>query len=86
MTDGYWLEDGKSRDVSVMVEFDYALTDRFSVSVGLPYVFAKYVGPGPTLAELLGSARPSTPADAGIARGRISAPPPATPSSMAVSR
>ncbi|MBK5299080.1 MAG: hypothetical protein JJE40_18155 [Vicinamibacteria bacterium] len=54
MTDGYWLQDGKSRDVSAMVEFDYALTDRLSISVGLPYVFAKYIGPGPTPAEALG--------------------------------
>ena len=48
LTDGSLLDDGKSVDASVYVDADYAVTDRFSVAVGIPYVFAKYIGPGPT--------------------------------------
>jgi hypothetical protein len=48
LTDGTRLDDGRSTNVGLYVEAEYAATDRFSVSVGLPYVFAKYVGPGPT--------------------------------------
>jgi hypothetical protein len=33
--------------MSLYVEVDYALTDRFSFSGGLPYVFAKYTDPNP---------------------------------------
>ena len=29
--------------------FDYALTDRFSFTVGLPYLGSKYTGPEPSL-------------------------------------
>ncbi len=39
---------GKSRNAAISVAIDYAFTDRLSVEVGLPYVFAKYRGPGPT--------------------------------------
>lgn len=52
MTDGYLLRDGKSRTASVLVEADYAITDRLSVAAGLPYVFARYHGPGPSPANL----------------------------------
>lgn len=48
LNDGSLLPDGKSTDASIYVEAEYAMTDRFSVSVGLPYVFAKYKGPGET--------------------------------------
>lgn len=48
VTGGDLLPDGKSRNVSAVVDVDYALTERLAVSVGLPYVFARYIGPGPT--------------------------------------
>lgn len=52
LTDGFLLEDGKSVNNAIAVEAEYAFTDRFSVSLGIPYVFAKYNGPGPTPARL----------------------------------
>ncbi len=48
VTGGDLLPDGKSRNVSAVVDVDYALTDRLAFSIGLPYVFARYIGPGPT--------------------------------------
>jgi hypothetical protein len=53
---GHLLNDGQrdfafpggSRDASLYLVTEYAFTDRLSVEVGLPYVFAKYTGPGPT--------------------------------------
>jgi hypothetical protein len=48
LTDGKLLPDGKSTDVALYVEAEYAFTDRFSASLGVPRVFAKYVGPGST--------------------------------------
>lgn len=39
---------GKSTDAAISVAVEYAFTDRLSVELGLPYVFAKYRGPGPT--------------------------------------
>jgi hypothetical protein len=48
LTNGSLLPDGKSRDASLYFEAEYALTDRLSVSAGLPFVFARYIGPGPT--------------------------------------
>lgn len=48
LTDGSLLPDGKSRDAAIYVEAEYAFTDRFSMSAGLPFVFARYIGPGPT--------------------------------------
>src|SRR5206468_5611399 len=47
-TDGSRLDDGKSVDASVYIEAEYAVTDRLSLSAGLPLVFTKYIGPGPT--------------------------------------
>lgn len=48
LTGGSVLDDGKSIDASVYIDADYAVTDRFSVAVGIPFVFAKYIGPNPT--------------------------------------
>jgi hypothetical protein len=45
LTDGSLLPDGKSRDASVYVEAEYALNDRLSIAAGLPFVFARYIGP-----------------------------------------
>lgn len=47
LTDGSTIPVGKSRSASVYVQVDYALTDRISLSAGIPYVFAKYLGPPP---------------------------------------
>ncbi len=47
LTDGSTIPVGKSRNTSVYLEADYALTDRLSVVVGIPFVFAKYLGPRP---------------------------------------
>lgn len=52
LSDGFLYEDGKSIDETVAVEADYAFTDRLSMSLGIPYVFAKYRGPGFTPARL----------------------------------
>jgi hypothetical protein len=41
-TNGFLVERGQSINRGLYIEGDYALTDRFSVSAGLPYVFAKY--------------------------------------------
>jgi hypothetical protein len=46
-TDGSLIPDGKSRNMSLFVEGDYAVTDRLSITAGLPYVMSKYLGPNP---------------------------------------
>ena len=46
-TDGSTIPQGKSRNTSIYLEADYAITDRFSLAAGVPFVFAKYVGPPP---------------------------------------
>lgn len=45
LSDGKLLEDGKSRNQGLAVAFDYGVTERLSVSLGLPYVGARYIGP-----------------------------------------
>jgi hypothetical protein len=52
LDDGSLLPDGKSVDVGLYLEGEFAISDRLSLSAGIPYVFAKYVGPGPTPADL----------------------------------
>lgn len=47
LTNGFIIPDGKSRNASVRIDVDYALTDRLSVSAGLPLVFGRYIGPNP---------------------------------------
>jgi hypothetical protein len=50
-------EGGQSVNMGLYVEGEYAFTDRFSVSAGLPYVFAKYtatVPPRPPIPYLPG--------------------------------
>jgi hypothetical protein len=47
--DGTILEGYDSYSQSVLVNVDYAVTDRFSFALGLPYVAAKYTGPEPSL-------------------------------------
>lgn len=52
MSNGKLLPDGKSRNVSTSVEVDYAVSDRWGLSASLPYVFARFLGPGPSPANL----------------------------------
>lgn len=47
LSDGSLLPDGKSRSASAGLDIDYAVTDRLALSVGLPYVAAKFIGPNP---------------------------------------
>jgi hypothetical protein len=45
VTSGTALPVGKSRNAAIYLEVDYAITGRVSVAAGVPYVFAKYLGP-----------------------------------------
>jgi hypothetical protein len=40
-SNGFLVEAGQSLNMSLYVEAEYSFTDRFSLAVGLPYVFAK---------------------------------------------
>jgi hypothetical protein len=44
-TDGVDSGIADSVTTSVLLDTEYAVTDRFSASIGLPYTFAKYQGP-----------------------------------------
>jgi hypothetical protein len=44
LTDGSTLEGYESESRGILLEADYAFTDRFSVSVGIPYISARYTG------------------------------------------
>ena len=46
-TNGFLVPKGRSLDMSLYLEAEYAFTDRLSVTAGLPYVFAKYTDPNP---------------------------------------
>jgi hypothetical protein len=46
-TDGTFFVAGRSVHNRIDVEVDYAITDRLSVTVGIPYVFARYTDPEP---------------------------------------
>lgn len=48
LTDGSLLDGYDSLSRGVLINLDYAVTDRFSFSIGLPYVGAKYTGPEPS--------------------------------------
>lgn len=47
LTDGSRIENGESVNAAVYLEADYAVTDRFSLTAGLPYVFAKWTSTDP---------------------------------------
>ncbi len=47
VTDGRFFPQGQSVNNRVDIEVDYAVTDRLSLSAGLPFVFAKYTDPNP---------------------------------------
>ena len=52
LADGSLLDGYDSVSRGVLVNLDYAITDRFSFSVGFPYIAAKYTGPEPSLFTL----------------------------------
>lgn len=47
LTDGTFYPVGASVHDWIDIEVDYAITDRLSVTVGIPFVFAKYVDANP---------------------------------------
>ena len=49
MADGTMLRGFDSASRGFFVDFDYAFTDRLSISVGIPYIASKYLGPQPSL-------------------------------------
>jgi hypothetical protein len=52
LNDGTTLDGYDSVSRGVLLNLDYAVTDRFSFSVGVPYVAAKYLGPEPSFFAL----------------------------------
>jgi hypothetical protein len=52
LTDGSLFDGYDSVSRGLLLSLDYAFTDRFSLSVGLPYIGAKYTGPEPSLFAL----------------------------------
>ena len=48
-SDGYFAARGQSVSQSILLDADYAVTDRLAVTIGIPYVFAKYTGSLPPL-------------------------------------
>lgn len=47
LTNGQFVPAGKSLDMSLYVEVEYAPVNRFSFTVGLPWVFTKYTDANP---------------------------------------
>ena len=47
LTDGTYIDNGRSRSGSLFFEVDYGLTRRFSLSFGLPFVFARFTDDDP---------------------------------------
>ncbi len=51
---GHLLHDGSelggydSESQGLLLEVDYAITDRFSITAGIPYIGARYIGPEPS--------------------------------------
>ncbi len=52
LSDGLLLARGQSVSMSALMEVDYGITDRFSVTGGMPFVFAKYTGALPPRSNL----------------------------------
>ena len=52
LSDGYFSPTGQSVTTSGLVEMEYGVTDRFTATLGIPYVFAKYTGKTPHVLRL----------------------------------
>jgi hypothetical protein len=52
LSDGTRLDGYDSVSQGVLLNLDYAVTDRFSFSVGVPYIGARYLGPEPSFFAL----------------------------------
>lgn len=52
LSDGFLQKSGESVTTSLLLEAEYAITDRLSASAGIPYVFAKYTGALPPFSGL----------------------------------
>ncbi len=52
MSDGFMLRDGQSLSTGALADVEYGVTNRFAVTLGLPFIMAKYRGVGPTPANL----------------------------------
>lgn len=50
--DGSELNGFDSESQGLLIEVDYALTDKFSITVGVPYIGARYIGPEPSFFAL----------------------------------
>ena len=48
LTDGSRLDGFDSANTGLLIAVDYAVTDRFSFTAGIPYIGAKYIGPEPS--------------------------------------
>jgi hypothetical protein len=68
-TDGVFTRIGRSVNTRIDLEADYAVTDRFSLSAGLPFVFARYVDalpygpPGVAVGDVPAGSIPFPPRD-----------------------
>lgn len=51
-SDGFLLKRGQSVTASALAELEYGATDRLSLTVGIPFVFAKYTGARPSFSRL----------------------------------
>jgi hypothetical protein len=53
LSDGFLLNEGQSVSQAIAAEFTYGVTERLTLSAGLPYVSARYTGAGPTPFQFL---------------------------------
>ncbi len=51
-SDGFLLSRGESVTASTLLEVDYGVSDRLSITASIPYVFAKYTGRQPPPSRL----------------------------------
>jgi hypothetical protein len=48
LTDGAYLDNGRSRSAALFIDAEYGLTRRFAVGVTIPYVWIRYTDDDPT--------------------------------------
>jgi hypothetical protein len=59
LTDGTLIPHGQSVNTSAFLEADYGLTDRFSITIGVPYVWSRYTDSQPPPPPLVPNPLPS---------------------------